>query len=200
VEKRNKKQEKLSDFSDRSTSREFSAGGVVFKKAKEEKSRKKRVLWLVTKSSPSKIYPKSYWRFPKGWLDDEYGGKKPGALARGERKATEKEIQDAALREVQEEAGVKAKIIKKIGSERYFYKIKERLITKFVTFYLMEWQKDLPEGFGSETSKVEWLVYDEARKKLLHSGERKVLDKAEESFRFGNSGKSVIIGAQGEVA
>ena len=45
--------------------REFSAGGVVFKKAKS------KVLWLVAKSSPSKKYPGDIYRLPKGWVDDE---------------------------------------------------------------------------------------------------------------------------------
>ncbi len=49
---------------------------------------------------------------------------------------------------------------------------------KFVTFYLMEWVEDLLEGPGFETSEVVWLPYDEARKTLTHSGEKKVLDKA----------------------
>ena len=49
---------------------------------------------------------------------------------------------------------------------------------KFVTFYLMEWQKDLPEGHDTETSEVAWLPYDEAYKKLSFSGEKQILKKA----------------------
>lgn len=157
--------------------REFSAGGVVFKKL--------QTLWLVAKSSPSDLYPESYWRLQKGWLDDEGGGKKPGPLGRGERKATENQLQEAALREVEEEGGVKAKVIKKLETQRIFYTLKGERILKFVTYYLMEWQEDLPRGTSFETEEVAWLPYKDARKKLKHSGEKKILDKAKEVLESG---------------
>lgn len=102
-------------------------------------------------------------------------------MARGERKATEKDLRDAALRETREEGGVEAEIVKKIGSEKIFFRHPERgLILKFITYYLMKWKKDLPEGFGEETSEVVWLPYNEARKKLSYGGEKKILDNAKE--------------------
>ncbi|GAF68475.1 unnamed protein product, partial [marine sediment metagenome] len=178
-----KKQDKLK--------RESSAGGVVFKRIKNQESRIKtkaelaKVLWMVTKSRPSELFPKPVWRLPKGWLDDKDGEKKPGLLASGQRKATEEELQKAAIREVKEEGGIEAKIVSKIGTERYFFTLKKKKILKFVTFYLMEWLKDLPQGAGFETEKVEWLLYKEARKKLSYSGEKKVLDKAREILSSG---------------
>jgi len=159
--------------------REFSTGGIVYKKMNGG------VLWLVAKSSPSKKYPKSVWRLPKGWIDEEKGGKNPGPLSRGERKSTLEELQSTALREVREEGGIGAKIIKKIGTERFFYTHEGDRILKFVTFYLMEWVKDLPEGPGFETEKVEWLIYENARKKLTHSGEKKMLDRAHNLLSLG---------------
>ena len=63
--------------------REFSSGGVVFKKEKGE------ILWLVTRSTPSKLYPEYRFRLPKGRIDD-VGNDKPGPMARGEIKADEK--------------------------------------------------------------------------------------------------------------
>jgi 8-oxo-dGTP pyrophosphatase MutT (NUDIX family) len=154
--------------------REFSAGGIVFRKKGQG------ILWLVTKSTPSALFPKEVWRLPKGWLDDVDDGKSPGPLARGKRKAKEKELQQAALREVKEEGGVEAKIVSKIGTERYFMTLSGKKILKFVTFYLMEWQKDVPEGIGWETEEIAWLPYQEARKRLSYSGEKKILDKAKE--------------------
>ena len=158
--------------------REFSAGGIVYKKVKKQKSKQVELFWLVTKSTPSKLYPESVWRLPKGWLDDKDGGKNPGPLASGVKKASEHELRSAALTEVKEEGGVEAKIVKKIGSETYFYTQENNRVLKFVTFYLMEWQADLPEGPGIETEEVTWLPFEEARKRLKHSREKKVLDKA----------------------
>ncbi len=162
--------------------REFSAGGVVFKRVKESFD---KTQWLVTKSRPSELFPKPAWRLPKGWLDDKDRGKSPGPLASGARKATEKELQGAALKEVREEGGVETAILSKVGTERYFYTLSGEKILKYVTFYLMEWKKDLPEGPGLETEKVEWLSYERARKRLSYSGEKKVLDKAREILLSG---------------
>jgi 8-oxo-dGTP pyrophosphatase MutT (NUDIX family) len=153
--------------------REFSAGGVVYKK-----ERRGKTSWLVAKSAPSELFPKGFWRLPKGWLDDTGGGDKPGPLAKGMQRATQEELRQAAIREVVEEGGVEAKIVDKIGTERYFFTVSGRRILKFVTFYLMEWVKDLPEGPAFETEKVVWLLYKEARARLTHSGEKKTLDKA----------------------
>jgi hypothetical protein len=52
------------------------------------------------------------------------------------------------------------------------------MVLKFVTFYLMEYARDLPEGFGSETEEVLWLPFDEAVKKLNYQTEKDVLKKA----------------------
>ncbi len=159
--------------------REFSAGGVVFK------LQGGKTLWLVTKSTPSKLYPESYWRFPKGWLDDEKGTDKPGPLAKGERKASEKELEEAALREVKEEGGVVAKIVRKLGTEKFFFTRSGDKVFKLVTYFLMKWLSDLSEGAGFETSEVAWLPFEKARKKLKYSSEKKVLDKAKEILDSG---------------
>lgn len=171
--------------------REFSAGGVVFRKVKGREGKKVKVLWLVAKSAPSALYPKGFWRLPKGWLDDTGGGKNPGPLGRGVRCATEEELRQAAIREVAEEGGVEAKIVDKIGTERYFFTISGKRILKFVTFFLMEWVKDLRSGPGFETEEVLWLPYKEARTKLTHSGEKKILDKAKRLLDSGIQGSLV---------
>ena len=133
--------------------REFSSGGVVFKKDK----------WLITKSSISNLYPKSVWRLPKGWIDEE------------------ETMEETAIREVKEEAGVEAKIIKKIETIKYFYNAPDKgRILKFVTFFLMEWIKDLPEGFDGETLETKWLTFDKAYKLLSFSSEKQELKKAQE--------------------
>jgi 8-oxo-dGTP pyrophosphatase MutT (NUDIX family) len=156
--------------------REFSAGGVIINKP--------RTLFLLTKSSPSLLFPKSIWRLPKGWLDDTKDGKNPGPMASGERKATEEEMQNGALREVREEAGIHAKILNKLGTETYFIQIKDERIMKFVT-YLMEWTADLSEGFGFETSEVGWFEFNDSYKLLNNRAEKKMIKKAQEIINRG---------------
>ena len=154
--------------------RELSSGGIVFKKENGN------ILWAVAASSPNKDFPKVVWRLPKGWIDDT-DSETPGPMASGKIKADEDSLQKTAVREVSEEVGVKAKILQKIGTEIYTYTHPKRgRILKFVTFYLMEWEKDLLEGFGWETSEIAWLHYEEAYKKLSFSGEKQMLKKAKE--------------------
>lgn len=154
--------------------REFSSGGIVFKKEG------KNVLWLVRRTAPSTLYPKTYWMLPKGRIDDTPEDE-PGPMARGEIRADEKSLQSAALREVEEETGVQAKIVKKIGTIKYSFTDPHRgKIFKFVTYYLMEHLRDLPQGFDTETSEIVWRPFDEAYKTLSFSNERQALKKAQE--------------------
>lgn len=152
--------------------REFSAGGVVFKKEGD------KILWLATKAAKSSgAYSFSAWRLPKGWLDDEKEGV-PGPLASGKIKAQEEDLRKAALKEVREEGGIEARVVEKIGTEKFFFTWEGRKILKFVTFYLMAWVKDLPEGFGPETSEIYWGEFDQAEEKLSFPGEKKILSSA----------------------
>ncbi len=154
--------------------REFSSGGAVFKESNGQ------ALWLLARTMPSDIFPDPVWRLPKGWIDDAGEGI-PGPMASGKIKADEASLRDTALREVREEGGVKAEIIEKIGSSKYFYTFPGKgRILKFVTFYLMKWVSDLPEGFDGETSEIAWLPYNEAYERLSFDREKEVLVKAKD--------------------
>lgn len=163
-----------SDVLNPMVTREFSSGGVVFKKEKG------KTLWLVRKTSKSKLYPKQHWMLPKGRVDDA-DGDQPEPMAKGLIKADPSSLEAAAIREVNEEGGVKAKIIKKIATSMYSFKDPNRgKILKFVTFFLMEYIKDLPEGFDWETEEVLWLDFESAKRKLSFSAEKQMLVKANE--------------------
>lgn len=169
--------------------REFSSGGVVYKrslirqgsgKKAEDEKQETKVLWLIRKTVASQLFPNTFWMLPKGWLDDAGDGI-PGPMASGKIRADEKILQETAIREVKEETGVNTKIIDKIETVKYFYNHPERgKVLKFVTFYLMEWTHDLPEGFDGETSEIAWLPFEEALKTLSFNKERKVLEKAKD--------------------
>ena len=177
--KESKKEKTVTNLHQNPILLEFSAGGVVFRRENEIS------LWLITKSNPSSLYPEAYWRLPKGWLDDESDGKFPGPLARGDRKASQEEVESAAIREVKEEGGVNAKIIKRIGTEKRFFLKEGKRVLKFIVYFLMEYVSDEKDGFGLETSEVGWFPYEEARKKLKYSGEKKVLEKAKQLLDSG---------------
>ena len=138
--------------------REFSAGGIVFKKIDGQ------ILFLVRKASGGELYKGTLgWNLPKGRIDE------------GET------VEQAALRETREEVGVEAKIIGKLETIKYFYTdIEGEKIMKFVTFYNMEYVADIPGGYGWETAEVAWMDGETAIKNLAYVSERKLIKKAME--------------------
>jgi len=154
--------------------REFSAGGLVYKKQGDQ------VLWLIRRPQGGGDYRGNLgWSFPKGWLDDAEGGEKPGPLASGQKRASETELQQAALREVAEEGGVEAEIRAKLPSLKIFFTDKNgQKILKFILYFVMEWREDLKEGFGSETAEIRWVTQEEALQLLAHKNEKDLLKEA----------------------
>ena len=131
--------------------REFSAGGVVFRKEGKE------ILWLVVKPAGN-----DKWRLPKGWIE------------KGESSL------EAAKREVREEAGIETEVLGKVGSEKFMFRWKKDLIWKSVVFYLMEYLQEAETGFSFETEKIDWLSFGEAKERLAFEKERELLEKAKE--------------------
>ncbi len=129
---------------------EFSAGGVVYKKKNNE------VKWLVCKHSG---YHK--WGMPKGLIEE------------GE------SLEEAAVREVEEESGVKVKIIDKVGDpEKYEYIMNGAKVSKQVDYFLMEYMSGDISDHDWEMEEVEWLSYDQAYQRLAFEGAKKVLERA----------------------
>src|SRR3989344_2871329 len=96
---------------------ETSAGGIVFKQIKSSKSKVKSYVWLITQHSQHKD-----WGFPKGLIGD---------------KDKNEPMEQAALREVEEEGGIKAKIVlDKPVKVKYNYRLKEFLVDKTVYYFL----------------------------------------------------------------
>lgn len=160
--------------------REFSAGGIVYKKC-ETRDERCEILWLVRRPTENPEYRGNLgWSFPKGWIDDRQGGEEPGPKASGEKRASETEMQEAALREVSEEGGVEAKIIKKLPTIKVFFTDnKGNKVLKFITYYLMEYAGDNAGGAGWETAETRWVRSDEAMKLLAHKDEKELLRQAE---------------------
>lgn len=130
--------------------REFSAGGIVFKG--------NQVLLICNAAlrDPSK----SYWGFPKGHLDQ--GEKSP----------------EAALREVEEETGIEAQLLDKIGDSKYVFTFEGEKIFKVVTMFLMEYRSGELKKQAEEVLEVRWVDPQEALKLLSFSKDREFLKKA----------------------
>ena len=123
-----------------------------------------QVLWLIRRPSPNPQYRGNLgWSFPKGWVDE------------GEK------LEEAAIREVREEGGVVARIVKKLSTLKIFFTDQNgEKIMKFITYFVMEYESDAMEGFGWETAETKWVTLDEAQKLLVHKNERDLLRNAGE--------------------
>lgn len=132
---------------------ETSAGGIVYKKINNE------VLWLVTQHSQHKG-----WVFPKGLVGDTDSS---------ETKET------AALREVEEEGGVKTRITNPTPIEtEYSYEWQETLVHKKVFYYLMEYLSGDPENHDWEMMDAKFVTADDVRKLLKYPADRQAFDEA----------------------
>lgn len=126
-----------------------SSGGIVIYRSK--------ILVLY------KSYKNKYegWVLPKGTVEDSEGYK------------------ETAIREVQEEAGVCASVIKYIGKSQYSFSVPEDTIEKDVHWYLM-----MAHNYHSEPQREEYFVdsgyykFHEAYHLLKFSNERQILEAA----------------------
>jgi 8-oxo-dGTP pyrophosphatase MutT (NUDIX family) len=148
--------------------REFSAGGVVV--------RQLRGHWHLAVIEP------------RGKGPGEPGGGKKGVLALpkglvdpGERP------EQTALREVEEETGVTAELVHKLGDVKYVYTrsfADGQRVFKVVSFYLLRYRAgkigDIAPEMQHEVSKALWLPLDEAMVRLTYKGERQMASKAQE--------------------
>ncbi|OGG20340.1 hypothetical protein A3D03_02200 [Candidatus Gottesmanbacteria bacterium RIFCSPHIGHO2_02_FULL_40_13] len=143
--------------------KEFSAGGIVFsskgRSASGRKKQKEELLWLVCQHSQHKG-----WVFPKGLIGDH---------VEGELKET------TALREVEEETGVKAKIIIPLKSPvSYFYAWQREKRFKTVYYFLMEYLDGDIKKHDLEMSAVEWWDEEKVKKDLTYKSDKEAFKEA----------------------
>ena len=110
---------------------------------------------------------KSYRNKYEGWVLPK------GTVEAGER------YEDTALREVREEAGVQASIVKYIGKSQYSFTVPEDTVEKEVHWFLMT-----ADSYYSKPQREEYFVdsgyykFHEAYHLLKFSNERQILEKA----------------------
>lgn len=115
-----------------------------------------------------KSYKNKYegWVLPKGTVE-------PG-----------EEFQDTALREVREETGVKASIVKYIGTSQYTFSVPDNVVEKKVHWYLMS-----ANSYYSRPQREEhftdsgYYKYHEAYHLLKFSNEKQMLEQAYREYQ-----------------
>ncbi|RJP46788.1 MAG: NUDIX domain-containing protein [Armatimonadetes bacterium] len=158
---------------------EFSAGGVVYKREKTRKGDDKRknakgIYILVSQHSMH-----HGWVFPKGLIGDHIEGEKKSASAKGFGETKE----EAAVREVKEETGIEAKIIRALEPVTYWYVLEGEKIKKTVYYYIMEFIGGDTEKRDFEMENVEWLPIDEVLERLSYKSDKKVFEIAKEVIK-----------------
>ncbi len=132
---------------------EFSAGGIVIKKDNNQ--------YFILVAQHSQHHG---WIFPKGLIGDHQ---------KGESK------EETAIREVEEETGVVAKIIKPFEPVAYWYVFEGEKVKKTVYYFLMEYISGDTKNHDREMENVEWLPVDEVLERLSYSSDKKVWQKAQ---------------------
>lgn len=133
----------------RRTRQEHSSGGAVI----AVRDGAPHVALIATRS-------RTRWGLPKG------------AVSEGETSEA------AALREVREETGIEARIVKPLDTIEYTFRAGDTLIFKRVDFYLMEYVAGELEPQLSEVDDVEWVELTASLKRASFESERKLLETA----------------------
>src|SRR5438874_12111196 len=95
-----------------------------------------------------------------------------GAVSEGETS------EQAALREVLEETGLEASIVKPLDTIEYFFRAGGTLIRKRVDFYLMNYVSGTLTPQLSEVDDVQWVELSEAIQRASFDSEKKLLEMA----------------------
>jgi 8-oxo-dGTP pyrophosphatase MutT (NUDIX family) len=143
--------------------REFSAGALVLRHMENR--------WWAAVIEPGRDGEpddrKNTIALPKGNIDP---GEQP---------------QEAAIREVMEETGLKVEPLTKIADIKYVYSRKwsdNAKIFKIVSFFLMKYQSgsigDIKPNMQHEVRRAWWMPLEEAAASLSYSGEKQVAQKA----------------------
>ena len=135
-----------------SLKKDFSAGGIVW-----DPPAKKVLMIYVQNLGRQKV-----WTFPKG---------------HPEAKETDEQ---AALREVQEETGWEAKILRHLMDVRYFYVHKDTKYKKRVRWFFMAPARKIGEFNPDEILDCEWIPLDEAQMRITYETDKKLLEKLRE--------------------
>lgn len=133
--------------------REISAGGIVYRRVTTG-------IEVAIAEQCDRITQQTTIRLPKGKID-------PGESA-----------EDAAVREVAEEIGLRARVVAALGSIEYDYAEDSTRVAKRVHYFLMKWVPGETLELDGEMDRMYWCAIDEAAKHLTFETEQRAVDWA----------------------
>ena len=135
------------------TKLQFSAGGVAYRERDS-----------VIEVALISVGDDNRWQLPKGLVD------------KGE------STEDAAVREVREEAGIETDLVERLDKVEYWYfwnEDGERVrYHKFVYSYLLRYKAGDVSNHDHEVNEARWFNIDEAISVLAFDSEKKIVEKA----------------------
>jgi len=88
--------------------------------------------------------------------------------------------EDAAVREVEEETGIKGRLLAPLGTIDFWFVADGRRIHKTVHHFLMEASGGELSDADAEVSEVAWVPLDEVARRLAYADERRLVDRVPE--------------------
>ncbi len=105
------------------------------------------------------------WQLPKGIID------------KGE------SAEEAALREMREEAGIETETVGFLEKAEYWYYSRDRgervRFHKFVHFYLLRYKSGDVGDHDHEVNEARWVEINQAREILAFKGEKEIIERAQ---------------------
>jgi len=139
------------------TRNEVSAGGVVFREGQNG-------AWQIALIRTHE----GRWQLPKGWVE-------PG-----------EPMEQTAIREVREEAGIDAELVAPIDRIEYWYKStydpEPVRVHKFVHFFLLRYLRGSTDDHDHEVQEARFVDIGEALRMLAFPTERKIVERAREAL------------------
>jgi 8-oxo-dGTP pyrophosphatase MutT (NUDIX family) len=86
--------------------------------------------------------------------------------------------EQAATREVAEEAGVQAELVEELGDVEYRYERRGRPVHKVVRFFLFDYRSGDLADHDHEIEHARWMPLAEAARRLTYEGEREMVSRA----------------------
>jgi 8-oxo-dGTP pyrophosphatase MutT (NUDIX family) len=86
--------------------------------------------------------------------------------------------EQAATREIAEEAGVRAQLVEPLGDIEYRYERKGRPVRKVVRFFLFDYTSGDLADHDHEIEEASWMPLAEAAQRLSYEGEREMVSRA----------------------
>lgn len=131
---------------------EFSAGGIVVKKENN-----------TTYILLAQHAQHHGWVFPKGLIGDTHKNEKK---------------EETAVREVEEETGVLAKLGVSLTPVTYWYQFEGEKRKKRVYYFLMEYISEDSAKKDDEMENVEWVPVEKVQEKLTYPSDKNVWKEA----------------------